>query len=336
MKVLTSILTKGWITDWADSDFEAFGQLSDLDQRCYRFIDEKRLPVKTQRCVEITPSGNLVIKTRVVRWMFRGNKFFVQAGRPTVHATICASGKVMGDPATAASIITNMLGYDMLVGTTSKELIALVTGGYDAYLKEGEKSKLMRDAHKHGLKYSALRYVTTNVEYFIDLLNKTNDREIADLLNQAVTLNRVVKHTWSRRRLHDMHQKWTREIAALQTRDASDDLIWDPIPELPSNVTLINSEKDACIEGIMMSHCLGTNYRGRIRYKSYIAFHVKDINGDYTVGISAINGECKFDQARRKCNNQCSESQLQFARSLVQVAQAMCNKLEQNDSHLPF
>ena len=55
MKVLTSILTKGWITDWTDPDFEAFGQLSDLDQRCYRFIDEKRLPVKTQRCVEITP-----------------------------------------------------------------------------------------------------------------------------------------------------------------------------------------------------------------------------------------------------------------------------------------
>lgn len=71
-----------------------------------------------------------------------------------------------------------------------------------------------------------------------------------------------------------------------------------------------------------MHHCLGTNYRGLIARKNYIAFHVTDLEGDYTVGIT-LGKKCRLEQARKICNNSCSEEQLEVANALVEFAQDM-------------
>lgn len=63
----------------------------------------------------------------------------------------------------------------------------------------------------------------------------------------------------------------------------------------------------------------------RISRKSYMAFHVNDsVEGDFTVGIS-LGEECTFDQAHKKCNQQCSNEQLEIAKALVDFAQTMYN-----------
>jgi hypothetical protein len=158
----------------------------------------------------------------------------------------------------------------------------------------------------------------------MELIHKPEYHELVDLLQQAIILKRVVKHTWSARKVHDMHMRWTIEIADIACRNVPDTPIWSPeyIPNLPEFVTLINSERDAVQEGSKMHHCLGTNYRGRIARKNYVAFHVSDPEGDYTVGIN-LGEKCELEQSRRVCNNSCSEEQLNVANALVEFAQDM-------------
>lgn len=323
MEVLQSILTKGWVNAFVDPTFEEFGEMSELDQRYYVFGERRTAPSRHQYNVYYKDNGNLVIAERHLTWTFRGDKFFIKSEGSIVHATIFPSGKIIGNITRATEIVANLLGgHAESSRVTRAELKALLTKGLSGYRKEAEKAEIKREIHRWGLHASALPYITTNVDVIMELIDRPEYHELRDLLQQAIILKRVVKHTWSARKVHDVHMRWTREIAELACRNVPDTLIWEPeyIPALPEFVTLINSERDAVQEGSKMHHCLGTNYRGRIARKSYIAFHVTDSEGDYTVGIT-LGEKCELEQARRVCNNSCSEEQLKVANALVEVAQ---------------
>lgn len=329
MKVLTSILTKGWVNAFVDPFFEEFGEMSELDQRYYVFADHRSAPSRHQYNVYYKDNGNLVIAERHLTWTFRGDKFFIKSEGSIVQATVFPSGKIIGNATRAAEIVANLLGGHIEYGIVNRaELKALLTKGLSGYREEAKKAEIKREIHRLGLHASALPYITTNVDVIMELIHKPEYHELKDLLQQAIILKRIVKHTWSARKVHDMHMRWTREIADIACRNVPDTPIWSPeyIPTLPEFVTLINSERDAVQEGSKMHHCLGTNYRGRIARKNYVAFHVADPEGDYTVGIDLSN-ECKLEQARRVCNNSCSEEQLEVANALVEFAQDMYDAL---------
>ena len=325
MKVLASILTKGWVTTYVDSFFEEFGEMPELDQRYYVFGERRPAPSRHQYNVYYKDNGNLVIAERHLTWTFRGDKFFIKSDGPIVQATVFPSGKIIGNVTRAAEIIANILGgHTKSRSVTRDELKALLTKGLSGYEKVYEKAEIKREIHRWGLYASALPYITTDVDAIMKLVRKPEYHELSDLLQQAIILKRVVKHTWSARKVHDMHMRWTREIADIACKNVPDVPIWDLeyIPNLPKFVTLINSEKDAVQEGSKMHHCLGTNYRGQIARKEYIAFHVSDSEGDYTVGIT-LGKKCKLEQARKVCNNSCSDAQLEIANALVEFAQDM-------------
>jgi hypothetical protein len=301
--------------------------MSELDQRFYVFADHRVAPSRHQYNVYYKDNGNLVIAERHLVWTFRGDKFFIKSEGSVVQATVFPSGKIVGNATRAAEIVANLLGgHTKSRSVTRAELKALLTGGLSKYEKEYEKAEIKREIHRWGLYASALPYITTNVDAIMKLINEPEYHELKDLLQQAIILKRVVKHTWSARKVHDMHMRWTREIADIACRNVPDTPIWSPeyIPSLPEFVTLINSERDAVQEGSKMHHCLGTNYRGRIARKNYIAFHVSDPEGDYTVGIN-LGEKCELEQSRRVCNNSCSEKQLEVANALVEFAQDMYN-----------
>ena len=124
-------------------------------------------------------------------------------------------------------------------------------------------------------------YYDLRVPYESLLLEDPISKSYADILR---ILNKTVNHKWSDRRVNDEHTKWTFEIMRMKSPYCSDELVWKDVEvKLPDNITLINSEKECCAEGILMWHCLYTNYWGLIRVKKYVAFHVTDPDeGDYT------------------------------------------------------
>lgn len=325
MKVLQSIITKGWVNAFVDPFFEEFGEMSELDQRYYVFGERKTAPRRHQYNVYYKDNGNLVIAERSLVWTFRGDKFFVKSEGCNVQATIFPSGKIIGNVTRAAEIVAHILGGHTESSIVNKtELKALLTKGLSGYREESKKAEVKREIHRWGLYASALPHITTNVDVIMELISKPEYHELRDLLQQALVLKRVVKHTWSPRKVHDMHMRWTREIAEIACKNVPNDPIWSPeyIPNLPEFVTLINSEREAVQEGSKMNHCLGTNYRNKIAKRRYVAFHVADPDGDYTVGI-ILDKECRLEQARRICNNGCSPAQLDVANALVEFAQDM-------------
>lgn len=350
MKVLQSILTKGWVNTFADPFFEEFGEMSELDQRYYVFGNHRTAPSRHQYNVYYKDNGNLVIAERHLTWTFRGDKFFIKSEGSIVQATVFPSGKIIGNATRAAEIVASLLGVHIQSSSVTRaELKALLTEGLPGYKREYEKAEIKREIHRWGLYASALPHITTDVDAIMELISKPEYHELKDLLQQALILKKVVKHTWSARKVHDMHMRWTREVADIACKNVPDNPIWSPeyIPNLPEFVTLINSEKEAVHEGSKMHHCLGTNYRGRIAKKQYVAFHVDDPEGDYTVGIE-LGKECRLEQARRICNNSCSPAQLDIANALVEFAQDMYDayikaedfkKVDNNDlqrTFLPF
>ena len=350
MRVLQSILTKGWVNTFADPFFEEFGEMSELDQRYYVFGNHRTAPSRHQYNVYYKDNGNLVIAERYLTWTFRGDKFFIKSEGSIVQATVFPSGKIIGNATRAAEIVASLLGVHIQSSSVTRaELKALLTEGLPGYKREYEKAEIKREIHRWGLYASALPHITTDVDAIMDLISKPEYHELKDLLQQALILKKVVKHTWSARKVHDMHMRWTREVADIACKNVPDTPIWSPeyIPNLPEFVTLINSEKEAVHEGSKMHHCLGTNYRGRIAKKQYVAFHVDDPEGDYTVGIE-LGKECRLEQARRICNNSCSPAQLDIANALVEFAQDMYDayikakdfkKVDDNDlqrEFLPF
>ena len=321
-------LTNGWITLHKDRMFDEFMSMPDIDKRIHYFVDQNPLPAHTQVCV-YKKGENIVIAESVAQWRFGSNQFFLQSGPMEVLVTITpkrvfGTKHSMGRAFHILSRIDN-LRWEEPINLTKTLLRQIVNLGQEAIDKEVKKQKYQILARNFRLPYTSAKKVTTDINAILESLDKEYNGELVDLIHQALTLNRVVKHTWSKRKIHDIHMKWTREITNLKYRNVTTDPVWKEITfNFPENIKLINSARECLDEGTKMNHCLYTNYCGKIRQRRYVAFHVTDPEGDYTVGIHIDHeGKPSIDQVRRAYNHPVSIQQQEFAHSLLAAVDTM-------------
>lgn len=160
-----------------------------------------------------------------------------------------------------------------------------------------------------------LKDFTTSVQESIRLLSKhykisrwehdadrqRDSREIlsifSDLANDCAVLDKKMNPSWSLKRMHQEHSKFTHERMILERGTMSDTPIYELEGEQPDfsafgiEGQIINNEMDAYEEGEAMHHCLYTCYYSSIKKREYIGLSIK-FPERITVGIRA-------DSARR-------------------------------------
>jgi len=136
----------------------------------------------------------------------------------------------------------------------------------------------------------------TNPNMFFEKDVYKNSLLHEDILDQAKILNRKINLKWSEKRLKAVHQKWTREIMAMELEFIEDVHYYSEediksFPEL-ENLSLICTKKDLFQEGTVMDHCVYSNYHSNVETKMYFVLHYKG-NTESTVGIKC-NSEGKW------------------------------------------
>ena len=212
-----------------------------------------------------------------------------------------------------------------------RQIVKKGKSAYDDYLiKHDNEIKCL----KNGFSYEDLKIFTDNPNLFMEKMFSLPGQEcyeLKDLFYQAKQLNRVIKMSWSPRRIHDEHMKWTEEIHQLKTRNCSTEPIWEKCIKLPEGVTLLNSEKEIANEGSNMHHCIYTNYYNSLKNKRMIAFHVANKDEDFTCSFRLRNNQIEFDQAYKAWNKRLTDSEMEFAQSLKHYVIALIdlNPIEQ-------
>ena len=304
--------------------FEDFSKMSENEKRIYHLIDDKQLPYKKE--VALYDKGNnKVLAHKITQWYFMKNRYFVKS-RMSVVATITPSKIYADDINWAGNCLCKYLGI----------------GNWHIYSK-----RVLRDILKRGEAamddYIAAQRERMNfpisaweMEYYTEGLNplKFKERYLAniefrDLFKQAIQLDRKIKLSWSDRKVHDIHMKWTEEIHTIKCRNCSTEPIWKTVPELPKNVELLNSEMRIAEEGRKMHHCIYVVYNNALIAKRCVAFHVND----FTVMFSIDRGrDIAFNQAYKAWNKPLSDEEMKYAKSLSEyVAQIMLANIPDKD-----
>jgi hypothetical protein len=314
-----TMITNGWVSFSDIRAFEAFKEMSDEEKRIYHFIDNHPLPTSAK--VRIYEKGkNIVIAEQVASWMFANNKFFISRKFDTL-ATITPTRVFCNSR--AGNTLCILLGITQEFRITKPLIRAMVMKGKSAYDEYAKKNEVEIRAQRSGLCYNDLKTFTTDVRSIVERFEDDCNHELRDLIQQAKCLNKIVKHTWSDRKIHDMHMKWTEEIQAIKCRNCSTDPIWDIDVIMPDNITWLNTERQVADEGAKMHHCIYTNYWYRIKRKEYVALHISEANpkDDYTIGFRIeydYRGEASviLDQCYKAYNKPVSEEQKSYAESL--------------------
>ena len=313
---MTHILTDGWVVSSESTHFASFSELSDEEKRIQHLIDERSLPFRQMYRI-YQKDKNIIIALQELEWKFMKNRFFIKRTFDTL-ATITPKRVYSTRVDAAAHYVCEYLGIAPEIRINKVLLRQLVKKGKSAYdeyiIKHADEIR----CHKLGLSWCDVVTYTDNPKLFIDTYEKDHSKyyELPDLLHQAKQLNRIVKTSWSVRRIHDEHIKWTEEIHQLKTRNCSEEPIWEKCPKLPKEVILLNSERAIADEGSSMHHCIYTNYCTRLKEQRMVAFHVIGGNGDFTCSFNIYNNGVSFDQAHKAWNKQLLDSELQFAQSL--------------------
>jgi hypothetical protein len=260
---------------------------------------------------------NIVIAIKELEWKFTKNKFFIKTTFDTL-ATITPTRVYSTNVRSAAYYVCEHLKISPEVRINKVLLRQLVKKGKVAYDEYLIKHTDEIHCHKLGLSWCDVVTYTDNPKLFIDKYEKDYSKcyELRDLLHQAKQLNRIVKTSWSPRRIHDEHIKWTEEIHQLKTRNCSEEPIWEKSVKLPKGVILLNSEKEIANEGSSMHHCIYTNYCNLLKNRRMIAFHVINEDGDFTCSFHICKDDNVFDQAYKAWNKRLTDSEMQFAKSL--------------------
>ena len=333
-----SIFTDGWVVSSESAHFASFSELSDEEKRIQHLIDGYNLPFKQMYRI-YQKDKNIVVAIKELEWKFAKNKFFIKTTFDTL-ATITPTRVYSTNVRSAAYYVCEHLKISPKIQINKVLLRQLVKKGkvaYDEYLiKHADEIH----CHKLGLSWYDVVTYTDDPKLFIDKYEKDHLRyyELRDLLHQAKQLNRIIKTSWSARRIHDEHMKWTEEIHQLKTRNCSTELIWKKCPSLPKEVILLNSERAIADEGSSMHHCIYTNYCASLKVQKMVAFHVLGENGDFTCSFNIYNNNVSFDQAYKAWNKQLLDSELQFAQSLKDyvVELISLNPIKKEDKFLPW
>lgn len=306
------VLTDGWIVVYQRTNFESFASLSDVDKRIQVFIDNNHQFPSQESFKIYQKDKNVIIAYQIKQWLFYNNKFFIKSKFETI-ATITPK-RVIGDSKRALQLVAKYLDidYPRFKQSCSQLLRRMIKNGKSAYDEYLEKNKLYFGIIREDFRPNDVETFTDDPQAFIDHPFEHKH----DLLFQAKVLNKVIKTSWTVRRMNDEHQKWTQKIQKLRSRNCSTKDIWPNVPELPSNVELINSEKRICEEGIKMHHCIYTNYKHLILDRKMIAFHVDD----FTCSFRLINKNLIFDQAHKAFNKCLTIDEMQLAKSMISYA----------------
>lgn len=105
---------------------------------------------------------------------------------------------------------------------------------------------------------------------------------VADAVDLALQLNKKVNFNWSRNKFREINVQWSRELMRKDIEKRNPKDIYKN-KELIKDAKLLSSERDVFEEGMIMHHCVYTNYWRLIESGKYVALHL-----DSTINPSGI------------------------------------------------
>lgn len=326
---MINIFTNGWLVSSESDHFGSFSELSDAEKRIQHLIDDLYLPSKCMYRI-YKKDNNIVVAVKTLKWMFKKNRFFIKSNFDTL-ATVTPTRVFSTRIDEAARIVCKHLGFESNIHVNKVLFRQIIKKGKEAYDDYLIKHKEEIYCQRYGCNWDDIVTYSDDPKLFLEKAKMAENDELRDLLYQAKKLNRVVKMSWSPRRIHDEHIKWTEEIHKLKTRNCSTEPIWEKSVNLPKDVVLLNSEKEIANEGSSMHHCIYTNYCSQLKNKRMIAFHVVNKDGDFTCSFRLRDNQIEFDQAYKAWNQRLTCSEMEIAQSLKHYVIALIdlNPIEQ-------
>ena len=96
---------------------------------------------------------------------------------------------------------------------------------------------------------------------------------VVDAVDLALQLNKKVNFSWSRNKFRDINVQWSRELMRKDIEKRNPKDIYKN-KELIKDAKLLSSERDVFEEGMIMHHCVYTNYWRLIESGKYVALHL--------------------------------------------------------------
>ena len=96
---------------------------------------------------------------------------------------------------------------------------------------------------------------------------------VADAVDLALQLNKKVNFSWSGNKFREINVQWSRELMRKDIEKRNPQDIYKN-KELIKDAKLLSSERDVFEEGMIMHHCVYTNYWRLIESGKYIALHL--------------------------------------------------------------
>ena len=127
-------------------------------------------------------------------------------------------------------------------------------------------SKPINSVHQDGW----LTSLTRAFNYLGEVAEKSL---VADAVDLALQLNKKVNFSWSRNKFRDINVQWSRELMRKDIEKRNPQDIYKN-KELIKDAKLLSSERDVFEEGMIMHHCVYTNYWRLIESGKYIALHL--------------------------------------------------------------
>jgi len=313
-----------WKTIEVGTHFEDFSKMSENEKRIFHLIDDMQLPYKKE--VALYDKGdNKVLAYKFTQWYFIHNRYFTKS-RMSVVATITPSKIYTDDVNWAGRCLCKYLDLDTWTILDKRVLRDIIKRGkvaIDDYIaKQKERMDFPVSAWD-------MKHYTVELDSLKFKERYSANIEFRDLFTQAIQLDRKIKLSWSDRKVHDIHMKWTEEIQKIKSRNCSTEPIWKIIPELPKGVELLNSEMRIAEEGSAMHHCIYVVYNSPLITRRCMAFHVDDFTVMFNVDRS---GDVSFNQAYKAWNKALSVEEMKYAKSLsVYVEQIMQANIPDKD-----
>ena len=127
-------------------------------------------------------------------------------------------------------------------------------------------SKPVNSVHQDGW----LTRLTSAFNYIGEVAEKSL---VADAVDLALQLNKKVNFSWSENKFRDINVQWSRELMRKDIEKRNPQDIYKN-KELIKDAKLLSSERDVFEEGMIMHHCVYTNYWRLIESGKYIALHL--------------------------------------------------------------
>lgn len=143
-------------------------------------------------------------------------------------------------------------------------------------------SKSVNSVHQDG-------WLTSLTRAFNYLGEVAETSLVADAVDLALQLNKKVNFSWSRNKFRDINVQWSRELMRKDIEKRNPQDIYKN-KELIKDAKLLSSERDVFEEGMIMHHCVYTNYWRLIESGKYVALHLNStINpSGITLGVQVM------------------------------------------------